>query len=154
MYTFYYLIKPSVLYVARVLNRSKVLQSVGLLWTNFDVQFYYVNKPVRDFRWCIPKCLSNKITEVRILFFCIGLRPIVLFVLCTLSFESTKYEKCKFHPDNMHPKSPKYCVARMCMRFCLNSVASHCDTSPPNVYPTGAMDFIYPVTCLNCPINF
>ncbi len=35
---------------------------------------------------------QNEIAEVRISSWCIGVRPIVLFVLCTLYLESTKYK--------------------------------------------------------------
>ena len=77
-----------------------------LFCTHFHLQPYYVSKPRydlkrlqqqsdRSFRMmhdAPQNVFQNEIAYVRISFCCFGVRPIVLFVRCTLHFESTKYK--------------------------------------------------------------
>ncbi len=48
--------------------------------------------------------LQKEIAKVEISFPWLGVRPIVLFVLSTLYFESTKYKKYNFHSDIVRPR--------------------------------------------------
>ncbi len=88
--------------------RSKTIKY--LFCTHFHLQSYYESKPRYDLKRLQQQSdrffrmmhdapqnvFQNEIANVRISFCCFGVRPIVLFVRCTLHFESTKYKSTNF----------------------------------------------------------